>query len=174
MAQGGARPRSAPNPNPYSLRSARGGKEWTRLPAAGRLKPAPEWPDEVDPPSEKELLLWRRLWTKPQALIWEIDQCEDVVAFYVRAYLEAMRPRANAQARTLTKQLQDQVYLTGSSLASGRYVIEGSDEDAELARAAAGPKPEGAPGIQVINIKDRFKIVPPADDDAPDNGEPPF
>jgi hypothetical protein len=163
-----------------ALKRNRDGKEWTKLPSAGRLGDPPEWPDEVDEPSPNELLMWRRIWQSPQALIWEQDQTNDVVAFYVRTFLEAMKPHAGAMARTFAKQLANELYLTPPSLAGGRYVIEGT-KDADLLDAAmANPapstyKPTGRPVGRPKGSRSKFTIVQPdpetPDDDATDDDD---
>lgn len=161
MPSGGARTRSGPPPDPNALHRARDGKEWTRLPAAGRTDPAPEWPLAVEEPTADELLKWREMWTMPQALVWESDRCFDLVAFYVRTYLEAMKPRAGAQARTFVKQLSSELLLTPAALLSARYVIAGTDEDAALnaavSRHPAGSRPHGG---RPPSARDRFTVVP--------------
>lgn len=184
IGSGGARTRSGPQANPNALRRQRDGKEWTKLPAVGRLGLAPEWPDEVAEPNDEELLMWRRIWMLPQACVWEADHAEDMVAFYVRTYLEAMQPRAGAQARTFVGQMSEKLLLTPGSLSQQRYVIEGTDEaraiDAAVAdhsAAAANPRRRG-PG-QPKSARDRFKVVggtgPLDDDEQPEtdvaNGE---
>ena len=175
---GGARTRSGPAANPNALKRQRDGKEWTKLPAAGRLALAPEWPDEVAEPNDEELLMWRRVWTLPQALVWEADHAEDMVAFYVRTYLEAMQPRAGAQARTFVGQMSEKLLLTPGSLSQQRYVIEGSDEaraidaaNKDHSAAAANPARRG-PG-RPKSAKNRFTVVgDPGPDDEDDEPQP--
>lgn len=179
MARGGARNRSGPAPDPNALHRARDGKEWTRLPAAGRTASPPDWPAEVTEPDIAELALWNRLWAMPQALVWEADRCHDLVAFYVRTYLEAMKPHAGAQARTFVKQLSSELLLTPASLMSGRYVVEGSAED-EAIQAAVSRHPAGSGrGHQgrPTSARDRFHVVPAGpgpdeDEDADDEEQP--
>lgn len=184
MPKGGARTRSGPAPDPNALVRARDGKEWTRLPAVGRTDPAPEWPLAVPEPTADELLKWREMWTMPQALVWEADRCHDLVAFYVRTFLEAMQARAGAQARTFVKQLSSELLLTPAALLSARYVIAGTDEDAALAAAVtrhpAGSGRNGRP----TSARDRFHVVPTGpsataveaspDDDDDDDLEDPY
>lgn len=193
IGSGGARSHSGPAPNPNALRRQRDGKEWTKLPSAGRLGLPPEWPDEVSAPSEKENLMWRRIWMSPQAVVWEADQVHDMVAFYVRTYLEAMKPGAGAQARTFVKQMSEALLLTPATLAQQRYVIDGTPEaraiDAAIAdhtdnpdAAPTGPRRRG-PGRKTA--RERFKVVQSdaADDDddlgdaqpdVADDNPPPF
>jgi hypothetical protein len=170
-------------PSVFALKRNRDGKEWTRLPAHGRLAEAPEWPDEAPPARDNEIVLWRRLWTLPQAIVWEADHSHDMVALYVRTFLEAMQHRAGAHARTFTKQLAGELLLTPSALAQGRYVIQGTDEDKAIQDALSG----GADRAGVATRsggRDRgvvVRIVPPitdeqaeqipAMDDEPDDDE---
>jgi hypothetical protein len=184
IGSGGARSHSGTAPNPYALKRQRDGKEWTKLPATGRLELPPEWPDEVSEPSEKELLMWRRIWMLPQALVWEADRVHDMVAFYVRTYLEAMRPGAGAQARTFVKQMSEALLLTPSTLAQQRYVIEGTPE-AQAIDAAVASGGTGRRAAPKKSAKERtgFTVVPdtgPAEDEpdepdvADDDNAPPF
>lgn len=174
---GGARSYSGPPPDPNALKRQRDGKEWTKLPSAGRLEPAPEWPAAIDPPNEDEHLKWRELWMLPQALIWEMDRAHDLVAFYVRTYLEAMKPKAGAQARMFVRQLSNDLFLAPMALAAGRYVIEGTAEAraidaavADHAAAVANPRRRG-PG-KAKSARERFTVVgetgPAADDEEVD------
>jgi hypothetical protein len=182
---GGARTYSGTAPDPYALRRQRDGKEWTKLPAAGRLAPAPEWPAAIAEPDEDELLKWREVWTLPQALIWEADNAYDLVAFYVRTYLEAMKPKAGAQARMFVRQLSNDLYLAPAALASGRYVIEGSEEARAIDAAVAthDGKPVRTRGPAKKSARDRFTVVgnlgpdektDPETEDGDDDNEPPF
>lgn len=173
---GGARHYSGPPPDPNALRRQRDGKEWTKLPSVGRLGLAPEWPAAIPEPNEAEALKWRELWMLPQALIWEADHAHDLVAFYVRTYLEAMKPHAGAQARMFVRQLSNDLYLAPAALMSGRYVIQGTKEaqaiDAAIATHQAEqekPRRRRGPG----RAKERFTVVqPPEQDDDEDEEEP--
>lgn len=166
MAHGGARSRSGPPPSVQSLARQRDGKEWTRLPAEGRLAPAPEWPLAVIEPSADELLKWRQMWTMPQALVWEADQAVDIVAFYVRTFLEAMKPKAGAQARTFVRTLSADLLLTPDSLMRARYVIAGSDDDRALQAAAEGHPAGKGRTPRAGSARDRFTVVSNEDDEA--------
>jgi len=166
IGSGGARSHSGPPPNPNALRRQRDGKEWTKLPAAGRLEPAPEWPDEVSEASERELLMWRRIWMLPQAIVWEADRVHDMVAFYVRTYLEAMRPGAGAQARTFVKQMSEALLLTPATLAQQRYVIEGTDEARAIAAAVAdGKEPQRRGPRKSARERTGFTVVTGREED---------
>ena len=185
MAKGGARPRSGPSPDPQALKRQRDGKDWTVLPAEGRLAPAPEWPLAVVEPIEDEILKWRELWTMPQALVWEADRCFDLVAFYVRTYLEAMKPKASSQQRIFVRSLSADLLLSPDALMRARYVIAGSDEDAAIAAAVAN-HPAGKARGGPRSARDRFTVVSNDDEDlepqsplpaaveTDDETEPPF
>lgn len=153
-----------------ALKRARDGKEWTRLPAAGRLANAPEWPAAIDPPTDEEALKWREMWTYPQALIWDADRAYDLVAFYVRTFLEAMHPKAGAQARMFVRQLSNDLYLAPAALTQGRYVIEGTDEDRALQQVVGGHTAAGKPGRPRGSARTRLTVVEPEPDD--DENEP--
>lgn len=179
IGSGGARTYSGPPPDPNALRRQRDGKEWTKLPAAGRLEPAPEWPAAIAAPDEQELLKWREVWTLPQALIWEVDRSHDLVAFYVRTFLEAMKPKAGAQARMFVRQLSNDLFLAPAALASGRYVIEGTADaqaiDNAIRSAAEASTRTRGPGKKP-SARERFTVVPPepVEDDEDDQDPPPF
>lgn len=176
---GGARTHGGFPPDPNALTRQRDGKEWTKLPAAGRLGEPPEWPLAVLEPNEEELLKWRELWSLPQALIWEMDKAHDLVAFYVRTYLEGMQRHAGAQARTFVRQVSNDLFLTPMALAHGRYVIDGTDEARAIDAAVAShtdtkttPKRTGGarnrPGLTVVQPPEP---VDDADDDDDDDQE---
>lgn len=155
---GGARAGSGPAPDPNALNRQRDGKEWTHLPSAGRLAPAPEWPDDVPEPSPAELLRWRTLWAMPQALIWEADRINDQVALYVRVWTEAMQPNALVSKQTLAKQLQNELLLTVPSMLSARYVVSGTNESAAI-EAAMGTVLAGPGSSAPRSAKGRFTVV---------------
>jgi hypothetical protein len=168
IGSGGARNGSGPAPDPNALNRARDGKEWTHLPSAGRLAPAPEWPDDVPEPSPAELLRWRTLWASPQALIWEADRVFDQVALYVRVWTEAMQNGAPSTTRTLAKQLQNELLLTVPSMLGARYVVSGTSESDAITAAMAGSVPgtthvSHLPGGQP-SAKNRFTVVPTGPD----------
>jgi hypothetical protein len=143
MPKGGARSRSGPAADPNSLRSDRAG--WTHLPAAGRDGDAPAWP--LPRPTKFELEVWRDLWKKPQALMWERRGWEVQVALYVRTLRQASG--AGARASTLTVLLRQEVNLglTEDGLARNRWII---DE----APAAAAP-----PRRATSTAKDRIRLL---------------
>src|ERR1700732_3139152 len=63
----------------------------TRLPATGRLGPTPAWPftKHADPKGRaREAHWWRKLWRRPQAIVWELQGMEDLVARFVRVSVD--------------------------------------------------------------------------------------
>lgn len=199
MPRGGARLRSGPPPDMNALRRERDGKDWTKLPAAGRTGDPPPWPLPEDVVTavklertrqkaanlredwmhaegraaaalgrkleacEEELAvleataeraeadeqeMWRRLWRTPQALVWEADGVADLVAMYVRAFLEASQPDAAAQKRLVSKQFADSLLLTTPALHSARYVIVPTAEDDEDDAPASPGKPAPPSGVR--------------------------
>lgn len=118
---------------------------------------------------EQELALWAKLWTYPQAVVWEADFQHLNVAMYVRSYLEAARPDAKATNRTLARQYADILLLTEPSLHAHKYVIDVEIQgatDPDLVATSAGqnkpaaPRPGGARGGRFLKA-----VKPPEDDE---------
>lgn len=132
MAQGGARSRSGPAPDPNALRRNRNDdSEWVTLPADGRPGPPPEWP--LLEHSDREMDLWFELWGKPQAVMWEHLGLIHEVALLVRRMTEAELPGSPANLSTLVKQLSEDLGLTVAGMRTNRWVI--SDQPATGTRA---------------------------------------
>lgn len=156
MASGGARTRSGPPPDPNALRRDRKSDgEWTVLPADGRAGAAPAWPlVEHDDPAwgVRELELWRALWAKPQAVMWERLGQELEVAQYVRRLVEVEQPGARANLHTLVRQLGDALGLTIPGMHAHRWrIADGSPEKQPAPRKAAAPARTSA--------RDRFRVI---------------
>lgn len=128
MPKGGARSRSGPPPDPNALRRSRkSDPAWTKIPAAGRQKPAPEWP--LVEPSDRELELWATWWALPVAVLWEESHAPHYVAFTVRMFAEAEMPKARTEDRKSLNQMMANLYLTPDSQLRGRILIVDEDED---------------------------------------------
>lgn len=159
MAKGGARAHSGPAPDPESLRQDRADVKagWITLPAAGRQGPVPEWPlaapmcerelvDEdgkktyetvLDVDTEKrELLVWSRQWSRPQAIMWERNGQEEEVALYVRTLVAAEDARAKANVRTLVKQQQEALGISLPGLARNHWKIAEMPKDDDASKPA--------------------------------------
>lgn len=162
MVSGGPRIRSGSPPDPNALRRERDGKEWINLPRSGRAGDPPEWPIETSQPSVAEVSMWARLWRKPQAILWEADGAVDLVALYVRAYLEAMEPFAPHAARTSVRQYAEMLLLTDASLVRAKVVIN-PDEMIAARRGAPAPAHARATGTtgSASGIRGRLNVVPP-------------
>lgn len=145
MARGGARSRSGPPPDPNALRRSRAtDPSWTRLSAAGRTEPAPEWP--LVTPSTRELELWESWWAQPVAVLWEESHSLHYVAFTVRMFAEAEQPKARTEDRKSLNQMMANLYLTPDSQLRARILIVSEDEPAAPVAAASN----------VTDIKDRL------------------
>lgn len=155
MPKGGARARSGPAPDPNALRRERDQGEWTILPAAGREGDAPVWP--LAGQSDREAELWARLWTKPQALMWERLGQELEVALYVRNFALVELPGSPVNLGTLVRQQQDSLGLTTPGLRANRWRIDRED----------APTPAARPGTVTPlrpSARDRMKAVRDAAD----------
>src|SRR5690606_40841462 len=69
-----ARTVSGPPPDPNALRRDRPSDAagWVILPADGRPGDPPEWPLLWQ--TQREYDLWKREWSRPQAVMWEADR----------------------------------------------------------------------------------------------------
>lgn len=125
MASGGARGNAGRVADPAALRRERSGDSatWTVL-----EKPdfeAPEFP--LDEFSNRESVIWARLWLKPQATEWKRLGLEDEVALYVRYLAEAERAEASGSVRTLVKQHQELLGLSTAGLNRLRWQLPAGD-----------------------------------------------
>jgi hypothetical protein len=139
MPSGGARVTSGPPPDPNALRRMRPGDSagWTELPAEGRSGRAPRWP--LDGHSPRERVLWRELWKRPQAVMWEkLDQRYEV-ALFARNLERAEQPMASVELQKVVRQYLDSLGLSVSGMLRNRWRL------AETATvAAAAPKASAA------------------------------
>lgn len=135
MAKGGARARSGPAPDPLALRRERDEGDWVSLPAEGRSGPAPEWP--LTKPTARETALWKKEWTRPQAVMWERLHLEVEVALYVRSLVGAEKLKAPVNLRTLVKQQQEALGLSLPGLARNKWKIEAGAAERGPARPPA-------------------------------------
>lgn len=144
MPKGGARSVSGPAPDPNALKAS---GEWTILPTkrTGRL---PAWP--LPKPTAREREVWKSLWVKPQAILWERNSQVELVALYVRGFVEAELPGAKAATRTWVRQMADDLMLTNVGLLRGRFRI------AEVDEGVAKPTP--AP-VGRSSARDRLQVV---------------
>lgn len=136
MTSGGARARSGPPADPNALRRDRkDDKSWVTLPAEGFQGDLPEFPLEGF--SAAEWSLWKRLWAKPQAFMWDQLQLQFEVAAYVRAFLESVEPEASAGLKTAVLRMSAELGLSTVGMGQLRWKIATDD----LAERREGVKP---------------------------------
>ena len=137
MASGGARGNAGRVADPNALRRDRTGDSatWTVLePFDG---PLPGWPlAESELLGHREVVIWERLWKRPQASEWSRLGLEDEVALYTRYLAEAELPDASASVRTLVKQHQELLGLSTAGLNRLRWQLPAG----EAPKVAAAPK----------------------------------
>lgn len=155
MPKGGARARSGPAPDPTALRRERDQGEWTILPGGGRDGQPPEWP--LYGQSDREAELWERLWSKPQALMWERLGQELEVALHVRNLALVEMPGAPVNLGTLVRQQQDSLGLTTPGLRANRWRIDREE-------SASPAVPQGQVVPLRPSARDRIKAVRDATD----------
>jgi hypothetical protein len=129
-----------PNSMRSQIKGLAGKEDWVTLPAAGRLDPAPEWPLEVVTSTEFDL--WVKLWSRPQALMWEIHKLEFQVAMYVRTYFEAAEPGATAGIKSAAVRLEAELGLSLPGMKMLGWQI--ANEDAPAADVPARQTPSGS------------------------------
>jgi hypothetical protein len=146
MPRGGSRVGSGRTPEVGSLREAarlEGGL--TRTLPRVRSGSAPAWP--LSKPKPRELVVWRRQWKKPQAIVWEEQGLEDQVAFYVRTYVEGEDFGVAATRRTLLLQQENVLLLNPAALLKAGYRISTNAVQSAAAKSAtsAGPRRSAVP-----------------------------
>lgn len=150
MASGGARARSGPAPDPNALRrDRRDDAGWVTLPAGGYEGPVPlcTLPD----PSALEGELWEVLWRKPQAAMWAKLGLEYEVAAYVRAYVAAINPDANAGMKTAVLRMAAELGLSLPGMHSLRWKLS---EDQLAERREIRPAPAAGAKARLRAIAD--------------------
>jgi hypothetical protein len=156
MTKGGARGRSGPAPDPGALRRDRDRGNWLILPAAGRPGDPPVWP--LVRATKRELGLWAREWTRPQAIQWERNGQELEVALYVRTLAEAEKRGTAAALRTLLRQQQEVLGLSLVGLNRNRWII-GPAGPAEMVDDEP-PAPERRPtGTEEPSARARLRLL---------------
>src|SRR5688500_18373277 len=149
----GGHARSGPPPDPNALRRSRDVGEWVTLPAEGRPGDPPDWP--LPTCSEREQELWRIMWRKPQAIMWERNGQHLDVALYCRRFAEAEEPDSPVNLSTLVRQMQDSLGLSTPGLRSNRWRIAADEMSAR--RADRAEVEASRPGRQ--SARDRLKAI---------------
>ena len=111
----------SPSKSDAQRRHASPNPGFRQLPYQGRLGDTPAWP--LDTPNDAELLQWQKVWTLPQATMWERLRCEDTVALYVRAF---QRAASNDDQRMMNeaRQLDSKLGLSPRAMLDLRWEIE--------------------------------------------------
>lgn len=86
------------------------------------------WP--LSKQNAREIELWVRLWSTPQAIQWERLGWSDVVARYTRQLVTAERRKPPVAVLAEVRQLEDRLGLTPMAMLRLRWEIE--DEAAEV------------------------------------------
>lgn len=155
MASGGARATSGPPPDPNALRRNRKSDQsgWSTLPAEGRTGPVPDWPlTDVRP---REWDLWRDLWSRPQAVMWEKLGLDIEVALFVRTLAEAEHPDSRTEPMKLVRQYMESLGLSSPGMLRLRWKVGPVEQEAaptEEEPKAKAPRRKSA--------RDRLKVVP--------------
>lgn len=152
--------RRGPAPDPGSLREA------IRLEAGAirtlpreRMGRAPAWP--LTKATAREVVVWRALWKRPQAVIWEEQASELEVALHVRTVVEAEAPTAKASLRALVLQQQKALLLTHDALLRAGFRVATTQKAVSTASSTASRK-----GRNVPSARGRLRAVPPVGEDA--------
>lgn len=137
-------------PGPAPKKHARfgtGRAGWVVLPVEGRTGHTPAWPLSGRSPAG-----WADLWRKPQAVMWEKNGDEFLVARYLKLRNMIQDPDTmddvNAAALSELRQMEDRLGL--SPMAMKRLQWEMADVGASAAKQVSG---------KVTDISDRFKSL---------------
>lgn len=141
MPRGGARPGSGPAPEAGSLREAvRIEAGLIRTLPRQRKGAAPAWP--LTKATAREMVVWRRQWKRPQAVVWEEQGSIDEVGMYVRTFCEAEELGITAARRTLLLQQQNALLITHTALLAAGYRISTSAAPVATSSAAVSASTE--------------------------------
>ena len=128
MSSGGARGNAGRVADPNALRRDRSGDSATWTVLAPFDGDAPAWPlAESELLGHREVVIWERLWKRPQASEWLRLGLEDEVALYCRYLAEAELPDASSAVRTLVKQHQELLGLSTAGLNRLRWQMPAGD-----------------------------------------------
>lgn len=157
MARGGVRIGAGRPPEEGSLREAvRIESGLIRTLPRARGGQAPAWP--LSKPSAREREVWRALWKKPVAIVWEEQGSERQVAMYVRTSVEAETPGATAALRSLLLRQENDLLLTHAALLRAGFRISTSTSAAPVA-AAVGSSATVAKQKVIPDARRRLRAV---------------
>lgn len=134
-----------PPPKPAEQRRRRNAAAaGTRLPAAGRAGPVPDWP--LGRSNAGERRVWDEIWSTPQAAAWETLGWIRPVARYVRCLVASEARNASSAILGEVRQMEDRLGLTPMAMLRLRWEIA-PDEIAEL-------REEKAPRVRLVEAVD--------------------
>jgi len=148
---GGARIRAGRPPNPDRAPKT-GPDAFLTLPAGDSGLEAPPWP--LTRPLKREVVLWERIWQRPQAREWARLGMADEVAFYVRRFVEAEDRGASTRAATVVRQLGDALGLSIPGMRANRWRIMSEVDELD---ATKRPSSAAEPSRQRLRV-----VAPPA------------
>lgn len=151
MAKGGARNRSGPPKDPNSLKSASIGFTLTKLPSEGFAGDVPELLDFLPLANGRQLDIWAKLWTTPQACMWALESWRwPVIADLAKYLARADDPEAPIGIATAVRQLRDDLGLSAAGLIANGWSI--AEDETAVKREAKTP-------AKKPSARDRFKVV---------------
>lgn len=107
------------------------------LPRQGRRGDPPAWPFGPRP-AKAVADVWASLWRLPQAVVWEEQAAERVVARYCRVLVLSERPKATAAHLAEVRQMEDRLGLSPMAMLRLRWSIGDVVDDDTAADGAEG------------------------------------
>lgn len=158
--RGGARQGAGRPPSTKSLAEAvRLEAGAIRILPKARTGAAPAWP--LTKATTREMVVWRRLWKKPQAVVWQEQGLDDEVAHYVRNFVVCEERDVPAARMTLLLQQRNSLFLTHGALLSAGYRIS--------TQTTTTPADHGKPAVAKrapIDFRGRLRAVEDVGSDA--------
>lgn len=151
MVSGGSRARSGPAPDPLSRTSLVKGREFILLPRDVVVE-VPKFP--FAKPSVVERRLWREVWAKPQAVMWERLGLVHQVAAYVRAFVESVEAEASAGLKTAVLRMETELGIsTSGMLQNGWKIADDSDVETTAPSGGVQGKRQTSTGSWLAGVK---------------------
>lgn len=103
--------------------------------------------------SDREAELWRIMWAKPQAIMWERNGQILDIALYCRRWAEAEEPDSPVALSTLVRQMQDSLGLSVPGLRANRWRIvadEVTQRRTERTQVEAAPRESARDRLKAI------------------------
>lgn len=155
MPRGGARTGAGRPPDPGSLAEAiRIESGAIRTLPRSRTGETPTWP--LTRATNRERAVWKTMWTKPQAIVWEEQQSHRQVAMYVRTSVEAEEHGATASLRNLLLRQENDLLLSHNALLRAGFRISTNPTAAPTISAST----PAAAKRQVPSARGRLRALP--------------